>query len=126
MTNRILVVEDNEINQKIILANLRSLGFAVVLAETGQQAINFVRSEDFGLIFMDYHMPEMDGIACTRAIRELQQEHALLKTPVIALTADISPDAMSNCIAAGMNGYLSKPYTKSQLTTVLSKWIKQS
>ena len=104
---RVLVVEDNTTNQRVATQLLRKLGARVEVASDGAEAVGRVRSEAYDVVLMDFHMPVMDGLDATRAIRALPGPSAAV--PVIAMTASAMETDRAACDAAGMNGYLSKP-----------------
>jgi signal transduction histidine kinase/CheY-like chemotaxis protein/ligand-binding sensor domain-containing protein len=116
---RILIAEDNPINQQLIMHVLTRLGYQPELAENGSFALNAVISSSFDLVLMDMQMPEMDGLEATQRIRQL----TLDKQPVIiALTANAMQGDKERCLAAGMNDYLSKPVKLEELTEKISTW----
>ncbi len=119
---RILLVEDNEINTFLALKQLQRLGFIVNAVHNGQQAVEAVAHERFDLVLMDCHMPEMDGFAATRAIRgsETGSESHL---PIVAMTADARTEDHQNCLLAGMDDYISKPTSLESLRNVLDRWL---
>ncbi|MTJ92326.1 MAG: response regulator [Desulfovibrio sp.] len=128
----ILVVEDNEINQEIIIEILKSLGISNVdIAINGVFALERFMTNHYDLIFMDVQMPIMDGIVATRKIRELHLESygAPLSdpqtVPIIAMTANAFQEDINQCLAAGMNDYLSKPLELSKIMQALKKWLKR-
>ncbi len=104
---RVLVVEDNPTNQRVAVQLLKKLGAAAEVAVDGGEAINHLRARIYDVVFMDCHMPVMDGLEATRAIRALSGASAAV--PIIAMTASATEDDRVACIAAGMNGYLAKP-----------------
>jgi len=112
---RILVAEDVETNQKIISEMLSILGYETVLARNGLQAVDQWKKSEFALVLMDCQMPEMDGYEATTAIRSLEKSKDNVATPIIALTAGISAEEKQKCYDCGMNGYVSKPFTLSQI-----------
>lgn len=104
---RVLVVEDNPTNQRVAVQLLKKLGAVAEIAADGGEAINHLRTRIYDVVFMDCHMPVMDGLEATRAIRALSGASAVV--PIIAMTASATEDDRVACIAAGMNGYLAKP-----------------
>jgi PAS domain S-box-containing protein len=118
---RVLLAEDNPTNQFVLLKLLRDLGVKVDLVETGVEAVERVRRERYDLVLMDVQMPEMDGLAATRAIRDLP-EHAA--TPIVALTANAFTDDRERCLQAGMNGFLPKPIDPALLREALERWLR--
>ncbi|WP_145188924.1 ATP-binding protein [Pseudomonas sp. URMO17WK12:I11] len=117
---RILLVEDNPVNQSVIEAMLRSLGLEVSVAHDGLQAVEQVSSQSFAAVLMDCRLPQVDGYEATRRIR-LLPDHADL--PIIALTANALQGDRERCMAAGMNDYLSKPFRRNELQRVLQRWL---
>jgi PAS domain S-box-containing protein len=115
----IMVVEDEPINMMLITEVLSRMGFAVIKATNGKQALDILRQQEPQLIFMDVNMPEMDGYTTTRLIRELPEPYSL--TPIIALTADAMQGDKEKCIEAGMNDYISKPFKLEEIEAVLKK-----
>lgn len=118
---RILVAEDNLVNRKVVVRLLTKLGYDVLVAENGKEAVQLTRSEDFDLILMDCQMPEMDGFEATRQIRldEMEKDHRL---PIIALTAGAIQGDREKCFAAGMDDFLTKPVDPALLTTSIRRW----
>ena len=117
---RVLLVEDDAINQMVARELLRQLGVAVTVANNGIEALAILAETTFHLIFMDIQMPEMDGYETTKLIRQHPQyQH----TPIIAMTAHATTTEPDKCLAAGMNDYLSKPCTPAELMNMLSKWV---
>ena len=117
---RILLVEDNELNQLVARDVLSDAGLAVDIAENGAVALEMVQAAHYHLVFMDMQMPVMDGIAATIAIRGLP---GLTELPIIAMTANAMHQDRDRCLAAGMNDYVSKPIEPDQLWGVLTRWI---
>src|SRR6185436_15186600 len=115
---RVLLVEDNPVNQLVTLGQLHRAGYECVVAGGGWEALRVVEQEKFDLILMDGQMPEMDGYDATRALREMG-----IQAPVIALTAHALEGEREKCLAAGMDDYLAKPVSQEQLTAMVSKWI---
>jgi signal transduction histidine kinase/DNA-binding response OmpR family regulator len=121
---RVLVAEDNLVNQEVVKAMLQSLGCQVDLVDTGQQAVAAVSEVSYDLVFMDCQMPEMDGYEATRAIRSLEdQDKVRARLPILALTAHAMEGDRERCLAAGMDDYLAKPVTKEDLQNALEKWL---
>lgn len=113
----VLVAEDNTVNRMLAAAHLKALGCEVVLAEDGEQALAEVQATSVDAVLMDCRMPNMDGFEATRAIRGLASERA--RVPIIALTANVMDDDRTQCLAAGMDDFLPKPYTRDQLRAAL-------
>ncbi|WP_374673892.1 ATP-binding protein [Ideonella sp.] len=116
----LLVVEDNPVNQEVIRALLARHGLEGELASDGAVAVSRAAEADYPLIFMDMHMPVMDGLEATRRIRQ-QPRH--LATPIIAMTANVYEDDRQGCLAAGMNGHLPKPVDPQALVQLLRDWL---
>jgi PAS domain S-box-containing protein len=115
---RILVAEDNSVNQRLILRLLEKRGHRVTLAENGREAVDALGKADFDLVFMDVQMPEMDGLEATAAIRAAEQGRGTHQQ-IIALTAHAMEGDREKCLAAGMDAYLSKPIQPKELDDVL-------
>lgn len=120
--NRILVVEDNQMNQDMIVSLFQELGLKVHLAENGEIGVKRAIELQPELIFMDMHMPIMDGITATRKIRE---EEYLKNTPIVALSADAFVEQQRKAIEAGVTEYITKPIEFAKLIPVLVKYLKQ-
>jgi two-component system, sensor histidine kinase and response regulator len=122
LQRRVLVVEDNPINQEVANAMLRSLDVQVTLASNGQEAVELVQNCDFDLVLMDCQMPVMDGFQATAAIRSLplgRGEHL----PIAAVTANALQGDEQKCLDAGMNDFLPKPFKLAQLQALLARWL---
>ena len=119
---KILVAEDNSVNQLVIKAMLSSLGITPTLVENGELAVEQVKIHDFDLVLMDCQMPVMDGYQATALIRKTKSTEQL---PVIALTADVMPEDKANAFAIGFNEHLAKPLELDKLTQCLSQYIEQ-
>ncbi|HTB79608.1 MAG TPA: response regulator [Opitutaceae bacterium] len=116
----ILLAEDNVVNQKVAMQLLKKGGHLITLAETGKQAVAHFNAEPFDLILMDVQMPEMDGFEATDLIRKKEALTGKPRTPIIALTAFAMAEDYRQCLAAGMDGYLSKPIKPAELAKILS------
>jgi two-component system, sensor histidine kinase and response regulator len=123
-TLHILLAEDNPINQQVAMGVLRKRGHEVTVAEDGRAAVEVLRNsgDPFDLVLMDVQMPEMDGCEATRVIR---QELAL-DVPIIALTANVAAAERDRCMAAGMNGYLTKPFKAAELIAAVESRARQA
>ena len=117
---RILLVEDNLVNQSVMEAMLRSFGFDVGLATDGAEAVELISQQPFDAVLMDCRLPLVDGYEATRRIRQLPQGEGL---PIIALTANVLEGDRERCLAAGMNDYLSKPFKRTDLQLTLRRWL---
>jgi len=117
----VLLAEDNHINQIVAVAMLRKLGCEVTVAKDGQEAVDKAKDRHFDLILMDCHMPTLDGFAATADIRELERLGQPRHT-IIAQTANAMAGDRENCLAAGMDDYLSKPISASALAQIIRRW----
>jgi len=118
---RILLVEDNEINQQVAKEILEGVGLNVTLAGNGQEAVDAVQKENYDVVLMDVQMPLMDGYTATREIRNLKSE--IRNVPIIAMTAHAMAGDEEKSLSAGMNGHVTKPIDPDQLFAALQKWI---
>ena len=121
---RILLAEDNLINQKVALSQLSKLGYRADIVANGLEAVKALEQINYDLVLMDCHMPEMDGFEATAVIRDKSSAVINHDTPIIALTADATKEDRERCIVAGMDDYLCKPVKKDALAAVLVKWVK--
>ncbi|MCF6235355.1 MAG: ATP-binding protein [Gammaproteobacteria bacterium] len=121
---RVLVAEDNRINQTIAKKTLGKLGCIVDIADHGEMAIALLSQHFYDLVFMDCHMPVMDGYEATRQIRNREKE-GMLHTPIIALTASSLEEGYDKCEEYGMDDYLTKPYKIEHLEAMLVKWLPE-
>lgn len=119
-TLRILIVEDNEINQKVALNLLRKIGYTADVACNGKEALDLFEQANYDVVLMDVQMPEMDGIEATIQIRTRLPHHC--QPYIIAMTAHALPEDRERCLAAGMNDYLTKPVSLEQLRTTLHQF----
>jgi signal transduction histidine kinase len=120
LRGRILLVEDNPINQMVASKMLEKLGLDIILAGNGQEAIETLESEHIDAVLMDCQMPVLDGFAATRQIREQGRFVAL---PIIAMTANVMEGDRDKCIDAGMNDYIGKPVVAADLRKTLERWL---
>lgn len=120
---RILLVEDNTINQKVAQLMIRDLGYTVDVANNGLEALSVFNANNYDLVLMDCLMPEMDGFEATRRIRS--SGAAGLRTPIIAMTANAFAQDREECLAAGMTDYLSKPVRQQELQEKLHHWLSK-
>lgn len=125
-TGRVLVIEDDTVNQRVIRLLLERSGLEVVVAENGKIGFEKAISEYWDLVFMDCHMPVMDGITATRKIREHETQNGLSHTNIVALTANAKESDKEACLVAGMDDFLSKPVRKSDLKSVLDAWFPEA
>ena len=120
---RVLLAEDNQTNQMSVVRMLERLGYQVELAVNGIEAVAACRDIEYGIVFMDNQMPEMDGLTATREIRKLELASGKTPVPIIALTADAIEGTRERCVAAGMNDYMTKPFKVAQLSEMLERWV---
>ncbi len=129
---RVLLVEDNPVNQRLATLMLNKQGCATVVAGDGLEALERLREQSFDLVFMDVQMPKMDGMAATRRIRELEGDpaaraeyaalaHRPTPLPIVGLTAHARKEDEDACYAAGMNAFLSKPIVRAKMVEILNR-----
>jgi CheY-like chemotaxis protein/HPt (histidine-containing phosphotransfer) domain-containing protein len=124
---KILLVEDNEINQMVALATLQKLGYRADPVNNGKLAIQALETTQYDIVLMDCQMPEMDGYQATEQIRNLKSRVIDHKVPVIALTAQATKEDRKKCLNVGMDDYMAKPFQPKILADMLKKWLpKQS
>ncbi len=123
---RVLIVEDNVINQKLAIQQLDRLGYEAQGVEDGRQALTLLELQPtpYALILMDMHMPEMGGIEATKEIRRRETANGI-HIPIVAMTASTSPDDHKNCFDAGMDDFLAKPVSLESLDAVLKRWVTE-
>ena len=130
----VLLVEDYPTNQVVAMRHLKSAGFQVDLAENGSQAVDLFRQNKYDLILMDIQMPVMDGFEATRTIRAIEEENRAKEkylgaapdhTPIMAMTAHALKRHEEKCLAAGMDGFITKPLRKSHLLRQMGEWLGQ-
>ena len=119
---RVLVVEDNTVNQKVILRQIHKLGYAADAVANGQEAVEASVGAQYDILLMDCQMPEMDGWTAASIIREREQAEGTPRVPIIALTANALAGDRDRCLKAGMDDYLSKPVKAELLAETLEKW----
>jgi signal transduction histidine kinase/ActR/RegA family two-component response regulator len=120
---RVLVVEDNPINRELAAEMLQAAGCTVMTANDGEQALARIAATPFDLVLMDWHMPIMDGVTATRRLRLIEQAQHRARLPVVALTASVLPGDREACEAAGMDGFVAKPFSYDDLTALLDRWL---
>jgi signal transduction histidine kinase/CheY-like chemotaxis protein len=123
LAGHVLLAEDNPVNQEVATNMLEQLACRVTLVTNGVEAVAAVKETAFDLILMDMQMPEMDGLAATRAIRQYELRTGRGHVPIVALTANAYAKDSEACFAAGMDDYLSKPFTLGQMHTRLARWL---
>ncbi|MFO1372777.1 MAG: ATP-binding protein [Candidatus Competibacteraceae bacterium] len=122
-TARVLVAEDNPVNQEVAVAMLESLGCQVTVAADGHAALAALERQPFNLVLMDCQMPGLDGLAATTAWRQRETATGSWRVPIVALTANVIKGVQEQCRAAGMDDYLGKPFEQAQLVAVLNRWL---
>ncbi|MCZ6800885.1 MAG: response regulator [Nitrospirae bacterium] len=136
-SGRILLVEDNPVNQKVTLGLLKKMGIEVCCAMNGKEAIDTAFSQHFDLILMDWQMPEMDGLQATQEIRKREKQRLEkdvgrseyqipYHVPIVAMTANAMQGDREKCLEAGMDDYLSKPINSDMLSQAIDRWLKPS
>ena len=122
-TIRVLLAEDNEINAELGVQYLEDLQCEVEVAGNGRLAVECFQEDQFDLIFMDCHMPEIDGLEATRLIRNIERERGLPRMPIIALTANAFEKDRLECLAAGMDDFITKPIRKTVLAAAIARGL---
>lgn len=120
---RVLLAEDNLVNQKVAVRMLEKLGCSIDVAVNGAEAVDMWRHFDYDAVFMDCQMPELDGLEAAREIRRQETSLGRLRTPIIAMTANAMHQDRSDCLAAGMDDYLAKPVRREDLAAMLAAWV---
>ena len=116
---KILIAEDNEINQRLLQINLNKMGYNPIIVSNGQEAIDQIKVQEFDIIFMDIQMPIMDGLAATK---EIIRMYGSSKPIIVAITANAMGTDKESYITAGMDDYISKPYTTGEIESCLKNW----
>jgi CheY-like chemotaxis protein len=122
---KILLVEDNKVNQMVARGMLNKLGYQVTTAANGVEALSLLDDFHYDAILMDCMMPEMDGYEATHCIREREKASGQPRVPIIAMTANVIEGEEARCLAIGMDDYLAKPVNKEQLEIKLLQWLGQ-
>jgi len=118
---RILLAEDNAINQKVAVLMLKKYDQSIDIADNGRIAVEKFQTHEYDLVLMDLHMPELDGFEATLKIREIEQaENRHKKVKIYAMTASSITDESERCYAVGMDGYISKPFKAEEVINVLA------
>ncbi|NOT13953.1 MAG: response regulator [Methylococcaceae bacterium] len=120
---RVLIAEDNKVNQKVITALLTRLHIYPDIVENGQEVLNRLQQDSYDLILMDCQMPVMDGYETTQQVRVLEISQNLAHIPIVALTAHAATDERQRCLSAGMDDFLAKPIVRDKLLALLSRWL---
>ncbi len=124
---RILLAEDNAVNQKFAVRAIEKAGHSVVVANNGREAVDAWERESYDVVLMDVQMPEMDGLEATARIRDLeQQREPARRTPIIAMTANAMKGDRERCLEAGMDGYISKPVRRAALFAEIERVLGDS
>jgi CheY-like chemotaxis protein len=122
----VLVAEDNDVNREILVTMLRNAGCQVLQARNGVEAVAMSACEPHDIVLMDVQMPELDGITATRQIRARELSMGQARKPILALTANALTDDKANCLAAGMDDYLTKPFIRRQILDLIGKWLQRT
>jgi two-component system sensor histidine kinase/response regulator len=120
---RLLLAEDNEINQKVAMGILKNFGYRTDVVSNGKDAVKAMEKVHYDLVFMDCQMPEMDGYAATGQIRNFRSKVLNHNVPIIAMTAHAMKGDREKCLASGMDDYISKPIQPDKLLEVIEKWL---
>jgi len=123
---RILVVEDNLVNQMVIMGMLEKLGYTADIANNGQEGLDTYCADQPDLVFMDVSMPVLNGMEATHAIRDFEIEKGRSRCPIVALTANAMKGDRERCIESGMDDFLTKPVLMEDLSMVLERWLTLS
>jgi two-component system, sensor histidine kinase and response regulator len=119
---RVLLAEDNVVNQRLAARLMEKRGHTVVVVSTGREALSALTQEPFDVVLMDVQMPDMDGLEATTAIRRWEQE-TRIHVPIIAMTAHTMQGDAERCLAAGMDGYVSKPIKPEDLYAAIDSFL---
>jgi two-component system sensor histidine kinase/response regulator len=119
----VLVADDMKVNLMLVVNALKKVGCSVDTAMTGKEALDMYKSFEYDILFLDCHMPEMDGYEATEAIRAHESSEDKKHTPIIAITADTMKANKERCLQVGMDDYLNKPVKKKQIVAMLNKWL---
>ncbi len=123
LAGRVLLAEDNPVNQEVANAMLQRVGVSLKIVNNGQEAVDSLQVEQFDVVLMDCQMPIMDGFEATASIRQREATQGLPSVPIIALTANAISGDREHCLAQGMDDYLSKPFSQEQLHELLARWL---
>ena len=122
-TARVLLVEDNRVNQDVAQRILETFGIRATVCQNGEEAVAQLARSRFDVVLMDCQMPVMDGFQATAAIRQREATEPGMHTPIIAVTANAMPGDRERCLSAGMDDYLTKPFKRESLGTTLARWL---
>jgi two-component system, sensor histidine kinase and response regulator len=120
---RVMLVEDNAVNQQVASRLLQAFGLHAQIAANGLEAVQRLQAEHFDLVFMDCQMPIMDGYEATRQIREMERAESRERAPIIAMTANAMQGDRERCLEAGMDDYMAKPVKRETLAATLTRWL---
>ena len=120
---RILLAEDNPVNQKVALAMLKKLGCQTDVVANGLEAVRALENASYDLVLMDCQMPEMDGFEATRAVRQKESAASSPSIPLIAMTASAMQADREKCLLAGMSDFIAKPVQSEELAEMLARWL---
>ena len=123
---RVLIVEDNKVNQRLFQIILKGINVATKTAENGAVALRLLQEEKYDLILMDCHMPEMDGFSASRAFRAYEEGKDVARTPIVAVTANAMRGERDRCVNSGMDDFLTKPVEKADLVSMLVRYLPNS
>lgn len=123
---RVLVAEDNRVNQLVMGTLLKKRGIDYTLVSNGLEALGALGQQHYAVVLMDCHMPELDGLDAARRIRSPGADVLDADVPIVALTAEAGTEAQQRCLSAGMNDFLAKPFTAADLDRVLMRWLRSS
>lgn len=122
---KILLVEDNLLNQKVVIFNLKKFKYDITPVENGKDAIESFKNNIYDIILMDIMLPDSNGLEITAEIRKIEIKNKIINpVPIIAITANTLDNEHKRCVEAGMNDYLSKPFTAEQLIEKINKFIQ--
>jgi two-component system sensor histidine kinase/response regulator len=120
---RVLVAEDNPVNQRVVRLQLERLGHTVRMVADGREALDAIATSAFDLLFLDCQMPILDGFETARAVRGLEERESARRLPIVALTANALQEERDRCLAAGMDDYLAKPVSEQDLERMIDRWV---
>lgn len=123
---RVLLVDDNAINQLVAREMLISLGAEVACTADGEEALAALEAEPYDLVIMDVQMPVLNGLDATRQWRQREAERGSARLPIVALTANAMASDRERCLASGMDDYLAKPVRREQLAAMLKRWVARA
>ena len=125
VTKTILIAEDHVLNRRVTAALMEREGYSCKIAEDGERALQVLEEGGIDLILMDCQMPVLDGFGATRRIRE-QEKHSSYHVPIIAMTASMNQEDRRRCLEAGMDDFIAKPMSSTDLTRITAAWLEGS